>query len=147
MISSSTLRPRAKRLLIIAVTVFLFVCACIFQGYSSHLALTQPSAVTIAAVGDTNGYNILQSNQDQEDPLQGINGLLREQDIFIFNFEGVLLSENPPPGVCLKWPWQSLLWSPPLIADFLHPTSLTIATLANNHILDCGSYGIQETIR
>lgn len=144
--SSSSLRPRAKQILIIAV-LLLFVCTSTFQGCTSRLDTAQPSSVTIGAVGDTNGYNMLQSGQDQGDPLQGVNGLLREQDIFIFNFEGVLLSEDPPPGMCHKFPRQSLFWSRPQIADFLHPTHLTIATLANNHILDCGSYGIQETIR
>jgi hypothetical protein len=103
--------------------------------------------VTIAAVGDTNGYNILQSGKNQEDPLQGIKGLLGKQDIFVFNFEGVLLSGDTPTGIYHKFPQQSLFWSFPQIADFLHPTQYTIATLANNHILDCGSYGTQETIR
>jgi len=103
--------------------------------------------VTIAAVGDTHGYNILPSNQAQENPLEGVKGLLGEQDIFIFNFEGVLLAEDAPSDICHKFPRQSLFRSPPRIADFLHPTHLTIATLANNHILDCGSCGIQETIR
>jgi poly-gamma-glutamate synthesis protein (capsule biosynthesis protein) len=102
--------------------------------------------VTLAAVGDTNGYNIPLGGQDGEDPLQGVRHLLDEGDVFIFNFEGVLLSQVPTPETCRKFPQQSLFYSPPQIADFLHPTQLTIATLANNHILDCGCYGIQETV-
>ena len=123
-------------------------CACLFVCLvlgSCAPATHQPSLVTIAAVGDTNGYNILQGGQEQEDPLQDVRDLLEEQDIFIFNLEGVLLSQVPP-GTCRKFPLQSLFHSPPQIADFLHPTQVTIATLANNHILDCGCYGIQETV-
>ena len=92
------------------------------------------------------GYNILQGSQDQDDPLQEVRDLLRKQDVFIFNFEGVLLSKEPLPGTCRKLPRQSLFYSYPRIADFLHLTQLTIATLANNHILDCGGQGIQETV-
>ncbi len=124
-------------------------CACLFVcSVLGSCAPTphQPSLVTLAAVGDTNGYNILQSGQDGDDPLQGVRHLLEEQDVFIFNFEGVLLSQVPTPETYPKFPQQSLFYSPPQIADFLHPTSLTIATLANNHILDGGGYGIQETV-
>jgi poly-gamma-glutamate synthesis protein (capsule biosynthesis protein) len=103
--------------------------------------------VTLAVVGDINGYNILQSHQDQVDPLQGINGLIVEKDIFVFNFEGVLLTDDVPCGTCRAYPGQSLFRSPSQIADYLHRTQLTIATLANNHSLDCGSCGIQETVR
>jgi len=124
-------------------------CACLFLCLvlgSCTPVPHQPSLVTLAAVGDTNGYNIPLGGQDGEDPLQGVRNLLKEQDIFIFNFEGVLLSQEPPPGTCRQFPKQSLFYSPPQIADFLHPTQLTIATLANNHILECGYYGIEKTV-
>jgi hypothetical protein len=144
MTSRGMLRVPVKRILIIVA--LLLVGTSILQGCATRLDTVQPYSVTIAAVGDTNGYNILDSSQDQEDPLRGVNGLIREGDIFVFNLEGVLLSEDPPPGTCRRLPRQSLFCSSPQIADFLHPAHLTIATLANNHILDCGSYGIQETI-
>jgi len=124
-------------------------CACLFVCLvlgSCATVPNQPSLVTIAAVGDTNGYNIPLGGQDGEDPLQGVRHLLEEEDVFIFNFEGVLLSQAPAPETCRKFPGQSLFYSPPQIADFLHPTQFTIATLANNHILECGDYGIQETV-
>ena len=145
--SNRNLIPWAKQVLIIAVTLLLVIYIPVYQACTSRLETEHPSSVTIVAVGDTNGYNILQSGKNQEDPLQGVKGLLGKQDIFVFNFEGVLLSEDAPTGICHKFPQQSLFWSFPQIADFLHPTQYTIATLANNHILDCGSYGIQETIR
>jgi hypothetical protein len=133
----------ARRLLVRLTCACLLICLAL-----SSCAPTphQPPLVTLAAVGDTNGYNIPLGGQDGEDPLQGVSNLLEEQDIFVFNFEGVLLSEEPSPGTCNQFPNQSLFYSPPQIADFLHPTQLTIATLANNHILECGGYGIQETV-
>ena len=60
----------------------------------------QPSSVTIAAVGDTNGYNLRQGRSDSEDPLFGVRDLLRQQDIFIFNYEGAIVSEPPAPKTC-----------------------------------------------
>jgi poly-gamma-glutamate synthesis protein (capsule biosynthesis protein) len=113
----------------------------------SYSSPSRSSSVTIVAVGDTNGYNILQDDRNQGDPLQEVRGLLKDNDVFIFNFEGVLLPNEPPPGICRRFPRQSLFYTFPWIASFLRPTQFTIATLANNHILDCGSYGIQETIR
>jgi poly-gamma-glutamate synthesis protein (capsule biosynthesis protein) len=144
--SNRNLIPWAKQVLITAVALLLITYLPTSQACTSHSEIDQPSSVAIVAVGDTNGYNILPSGENQDDPLQGIKGLLGDQEIFIFNFEGVLLSEDSPTDTCHQFPRQSLFQSSPRIADFLHPTNYTIATLANNHILDCGSCGIQETI-
>ena len=73
---------------------------------------------------------------DQEDPIKEVRDLVKDQDLFIFNFEGVLLSKESSSETCRKFPRQSLFYSSPQIADFLHPTQFTIATLANNHILE-----------
>ncbi len=144
--TSGALGLRAKRSLVVAVALLLFGCTSTLQGHTSGPSPHQPRSVTIAAVGDTNGYNILRGSGGHEDPLHNVRELLREQDIFLFNFEGVLLSKEPPPGICRNFPRQSSFHSPPWIGDFLRPTELAIATLANNHILDCGRHGIQETI-
>ncbi len=150
---SRTARPghsllrRTKPLLVSAAALLLFGCSSSLRDCTDCPAPHQPSYVTIAAVGDTNGYNIFRIGRPQEDPLQEVGDLLREHDIFILNFEGILLSKQPPPGTCRKWPRQSLFYSSPRIADFLRLTNLTIATLANNHILECGNHGIEETAR
>jgi hypothetical protein len=103
--------------------------------------------VTIAAVGDTSGYNLLRYGPDTQDPLEDVRDLLGQHDVFIFNYEGVILSETPPPGRCRRWPGQSSFYNPPWIADSLRPTQISIATLADNHILECGLEGIAETRR
>lgn len=115
------------------------------QGCSRIGLTSRPSTITIAAVGDTNGYNSLLDAG--ENPLNEVKSLLKENDIFIFNYEGVILSEDPPAGICHRFPGQSLFYTLSPIANFLRLTDHTIATLANNHILDCGKYGIRETIR
>ena len=145
--TSGALRPRTRRPFLAAVALLLFGCTSILQGRTSGPTRYQPPSVTIAAVGDTNGYNIVGVSGGHKDPLQNVRDLLREQDIFLFNLEGVLLSKELPAGTCRKFPRQSSFYSSPWIADFLRPTQFAIATLANNHILDCGHHGVQETIQ
>jgi hypothetical protein len=140
-------RQYAQRLLVFTIVFCLLGCGSIHQSFSNFLSYQKPSPLTIAVVGDVNGYNILHDEWDQEDPIKEVRDLLRDQDLFILNFEGVLLSKESSSETCRKFPRQSLFYSSPRIADFLHPTQFTIAALANNHILDCGDHGIKDTIR
>ena len=133
---------RAGQFLLAAVALLSSGCA-LPQGTPPD----QLSSVTIAAVGDTNGYNLLQGRSDSEDPLLGVRDLLRQQDVFLFNYEGAIVSKPPAPKSCQEFPGQSMFYSLPWVADFLHPTQLVVATLANNHVLDCGPEGIEDTIR
>jgi poly-gamma-glutamate capsule biosynthesis protein CapA/YwtB (metallophosphatase superfamily) len=137
---------QAKHLIEIALALSLTGVAAAAQECPG-CADSEPRSVTIAAVGDTNGYNIIRQGQSQTDPLGAVRDLLGEREVLVFNFEGTLLSEEPQSGTCIKFPRQSLFHSSPAIADFLHPTRHTIATLANNHILDCGASGIEQTVR
>ena len=139
----NSLVSRAGQALLLAGAL-LVICTGFFQACRTLPDRDEASLLTIAAVGDTYAHAEL---FDGRDPLEGIRDLLHEQDLFIFNMEGVLLSDDPPPGACRKFPNQSLFRSPSSIADFLHPTRRTIATLGNNHILDCGALGIRETLR
>ncbi len=133
---------RMGQLLLAAVALLSWGCTL-----PRGTAPDQPSSLTIAAVGDTNGYNLLRGRPDSEDPLFGVRDLLRQQDVLIFNYEGAIVSKPPAPGTCQKFPRQSMFYSLPWVTDFLHPTQLVVATLANNHVLDCGPEGIEDTIR
>ena len=106
----------------------------------------QPDTVRIAAVGDVNGYNILGPGHAQADPLSGVRSVLSDHDIFIQNFEGAIILNQSLVAACPKKPRDSTFFSLPAIAEFLHPSKISIATLANNHILDCGVAGIRLTI-
>ena len=109
-------------------------------------AAAQPDRVRIAAVGDVNGYNIFGPGHAQADPLVGVRSALSDRDIFIQNFEGAIIQNQSLVETCPKKPRDSTFFSLPPIAEFLHPSKISIATLANNHILDCGAAGIQSTI-
>jgi hypothetical protein len=128
--------------LVIALTLLLM---SILQGCAGIGVASRSPSITIAAVGDTNGYNSLLDIR--EDPLKEVKSLLKDNDIFIFNYEGVILSNEPTPGMCHRFPRQSLFYTLSPIANFLRSADHTVATLANNHILDCGHYGIRDTIR
>jgi len=104
----------------------------------------EPPSVTIAAVGDISGHN-LWTGADTTDPLEGVRALLTPHDVFLFNLEGPILSA-PPSGACPGFPGQSSFWSGPWLAEFLRPTPVAVATLANNHIVDCGTGGIDATL-
>ncbi|MBI4775826.1 MAG: CapA family protein [Deltaproteobacteria bacterium] len=119
------------------------VCIAAVQACRTLPHRDEAPPLTIAAVGDTYAHGEWFSGQD---PLEEIRSLLDEEDVFIFNMEGVLLSKDPPAGACRTFPNQSRLWSPSSVADFLHPTRRTVATMGNNHILDCGALGIRETL-
>jgi len=93
--------------------------------------------LTIAAVGDTFGMNV-----PPGDPLGPARDLLRDADLFVFNHEGVI---RTTPGSCEGIPRQSVLVSGPDVAAFLAPARRNVATLANNHVFDCGERGIAET--
>lgn len=105
-----------------------------------------PRAFTITAVGDSNGYNILNGGRDSGDPLRDVDELLGHPDLFMLNFEGVLMPEGSSAQGCKAFRRQSLFRSAPRIADFLGRGRQTVATLANNHILDCGERGLLETV-
>jgi hypothetical protein len=143
----SIYNPTLRTRLLLILTVFLFLISSLLITGCSDREGNQPASITVMAVGDTNGYNIFLNTQEPENPLQSVNYLLNGQDIFIFNYEGVILPEAPAAGILQYFPNQSNFWNLPPLADFLHPANLNIASLANNHILDGGDYGIQETIR
>jgi poly-gamma-glutamate synthesis protein (capsule biosynthesis protein) len=104
-----------------------------------------PPLLAIACVGDTHGRNQLEEFGDV-DPLAGVAHLFGLQDLFLFNHEGVLVDALPPSDACPYPSTEGLLVSLPSLADDFRLAPVTVATLANNHILDCGGNGLEETI-
>ncbi len=96
----------------------------------------------MAAAGDTNGYN----TKPTEDQLRSIGELVSGKDIFIFNAEGVF-SEKIRPKDCHRFRGQSLFLGSFEAINSLPRGGITIASLANNHVLDCGREGLRETIQ
>lgn len=105
-----------------------------------------PDPIDIAAVGDTSGYRVLEETGLESDPLDSVREVLEGHDLFVFNYEGVILNEAPADGVCRTYETQSTFYTTTPIADYLQPARVNIATLANNHVLDCGPRGLNTTI-
>jgi capsule synthesis protein PGA_cap len=131
----------------------IFMCIILllqFYHVKSNLAEATSSSekiVSIMAVGDSIGYNIVNEN------LSNLSSIIHNStDIFIFNLEGVLadyasLSNSSSSAViCEGFPSrQSTFVSNSTFVDYLKLAPITIANLANNHIFDCGTEGINET--
>lgn len=98
--------------------------------------------IDIVAVGDTNGYNTMQA----EGQLKSIGELISGKDIFIFNAEGVFSKELYFRD-CRRSRHQSLFLGSPGVIDSVPRAQITIASLANNHVLDCGREGLLETMQ
>lgn len=107
----------------------------------------QAPPLVIAFVGDTNGHRIVTPDtpETNEDPLEPVGVLLGSGDLFVFNLEGVLDSGLFLPGSCAALPQQSLIPSPVRAVEFYARAPVNVATLANNHLMDCGLGGIEET--
>jgi len=142
-----------KKVTIAAVTVILFIgivsTFLYFYLYTyGKVEFEAPnfpaSSVVLAAVGDCSGYNIVKYQEESSDPLASVRSLIEQSDIFLFNMEGALL---PPEylNFSTQYPHQSCFVSPPSFASYMKAGNLTVASLANNHILDGGEIGIEET--
>ena len=111
--------------------IFIVISAIIISGIVILINTSDnEQGISIIAVGDSIGYNIENEN------LTHLPELIQNTDIFLVNLEGVLLdSQDEIP--CESLPNQSLFTSDETFAKLLKLAPITIANLANNHILDC----------
>jgi len=100
-----------------------------------------PPLVTLVCVGDTHGFEVPDGPED--DPLAGVAALLAAPDVFLFNHEGALAEPGTPcPGV----PWDAARPAVFDTAGWYLRAPLNVATVANNHVLDCGEENLSATI-
>ena len=100
----------------------------------------------LALVGDANGYNIAaNASLEGQDLLEGVSEVLQGADVFVFNHEGTLIEPGAAPQNCRTWEIQSTFHSPPAFAHRLAALPHVVATLANNHAMDCGPEGLVQT--
>jgi hypothetical protein len=114
------------------------------QKYEAVPLYFSNSSVIICLVGDCSGYNIVKSDSKQSDPLGSIRPLINQSDIFLFNMECVILRPDQLNSA-VKYPNQSSFISSPDFVGYLKVANITVANMANNHILDGGATGIEET--
>ncbi len=125
-------------------TPVLFLSSLLFGCTVNSLSTSGQNSrtLTLVAVGDTNGHNIMST----ESQLGSVGELVAGKDIFIFNAEGVF-SERLHEGDCRVFKKQSLFLGPSEVIDSLPRGEITVASLANNHALDCGREGLLETMQ
>lgn len=135
---------RALRLLSVGVLLALLGCGG-GAGDADYYVASPPVAegpalATFVFVGDTIAHGM----DPGIDPLADVASLLEGADVFMLNQEGVLLP-RPLPATCAHLPTQSLLDADPRSAASLARAPVVVATLANNHILDCDGEGLAST--
>jgi hypothetical protein len=103
--------------------------------------LRSPSeSLTITAVGDSIGYKVRMQD------LANLTDIVGAPDVFVFNLEGVLHKSNDTSLNCSGFPSvQSVLTADESFARYMRLAPVTIANMANNHVLDCGAEGIAQT--
>lgn len=98
----------------------------------------------LAAVGDimlSSGYWGVASEAERQGLFDEVKPFLAEADIAVGNLEGPL---TQCPAVAP--PWRFCLHGHPLYAQVLHSAGFGVLDLANNHIMDFGWEGVEETL-
>lgn len=99
----------------------------------------------LAAVGDvmlSGGYWDRARANDLDGLFREVAPLLTAADVSIGNLEGPL-TELPPDAP----PWRFCLRGHPAYARVLRDGGMNVLCLANNHIMDCGWQGVEETMQ
>ena len=113
-------------------------------AFSAPQPKTQnPKPVTLSAVGDVlldRGVAKQLREKGTNYPLQNIAPLLKKADITFGNLE------CPLAKIGQKVPKPFSFKADPNFAPCLKPAGFDILSLANNHTLDCGRVGLQETM-
>lgn len=95
------------------------------------------TGVTLLAVGDVMlGRGVLA----EPNPFADVTGWLQTADLILGNFEGVIAdleSSSPPPGYDLRMPETAVAQ--------LRAAGFDVMGLANNHSLDLGPAGLEQT--
>lgn len=98
--------------------------------------------VTLLCAGDTTAHDQERTYLDP-DPLADVAGLLASGDVFVVNHECALA---PPGTACPGWPWNPPVVAPPWTVRWFVRAPYNVATLANNHVQDCGRDGLARTL-
>jgi poly-gamma-glutamate capsule biosynthesis protein CapA/YwtB (metallophosphatase superfamily) len=105
-------------------------------------------SVKLAFAGDTHGHNIVDDPSLEGHPLlAGVNEVLEDADLVVFNHEGVLIEDDDARAYCRTFQMQSTFASLPSFAERLGLGPRAVASLANNHAMDCGPEGLAQTLK
>lgn len=103
----------------------------------------EPRTITISAVGDISLARQVVDRMQANGPAYpfALVTQLFDGDIVIGNLEGALTDEGTP------WPKGYNFRTPPELASGLREASFDVVSLANNHTMDYGVPGLEETLR
>lgn len=113
-------------------------------------------SIKIAIVGDCSDWNL--NNLTKESIPSEILEPIKESDLFLFNLEGPIINSNiNAQGAISNWVVKKILkvigkiqptvTNTESILDILDITKKNVACLANNHMLDAGTEGIEFTLK
>ena len=120
--------------------------AALVAGCVWAAAAETPAEALFALVGDTSGAGLRGRQAAGVETLAQVSRLLGPGETLLLNLECALQPDDAPADRCRPRPGSSTFRAPLSFADLLRPTGATVATLANNHMLDCGRGGVGETI-
>ena len=104
-------------------------------------------SIRIAFAGDTHGYRVVDNpSLADEDLLGGVRPVLGKADLFVFNHEGTLIDGADVKANCQTFSNQSTFAVDPVFAERLDAGVPMVASLANNHAMDCGTAGLKRTL-
>ena len=91
-------------------------------------------------IGDTSFSGVFANADAREDCWRELGEILRLNDYNIVNLEGPLTSSpsQKKTGISLQ--------SDPSCGEVLHAIGTNVLNLANNHLMDCGSTGLEDTL-
>ena len=124
---------------VIAITIGLGAGIFFIVIYLINEDMVSSQPLSIIAVGDSIGYNVKGTD------LNHLPILIGDADIFLFNLEGVVIDSAHNLSKCKALPNQSILQASSSFLEFMRLGQITIGSLANNHVLDCGPEGLDET--
>lgn len=82
-------------------------------------------------------------NYDFKPIYQNVKYLVEDADVAILNQETIISESNPVRGADGG---QLIFNSPPEVADAVIDLGFDVFTMANNHLLDMGASGLEESI-
>lgn len=130
----------------IFITLLLF--CCLFSFSENAYAKQETQTITISAAGDctlgvdsryNNSFNNYYNQHNSAYFLKKVKPIFSKDDVTIVNFEGTLTTANTRANK--KFTFKG----PAAYTKILKKGSVEVVTLANNHSLDYGTIGYQDT--
>lgn len=132
------------RLLIIVFLLIVFALMPTAPAHGNPLVNDADETVTLATVGDimlARSIGVAMERRPEQSPFAGVTDLLQEADVTVGNLECALGNRGKAANKAYTFR------GPAVAAEHLAQAGFDLLALANNHSLDYGVAGLNETIR